>query len=181
MAEYTPPSTVNPIFNPQIFNLRDKVGTTITAGDIADIDTAIADFETELTPYNFVGTAPQTQISYTAASGGVLIATLSGIGSGSFIITLNGQAQFPTTSYNWIQTMITTTALGGSSVQQANIQTPPNVPRPTIANVNNIFFVRSSPAGSNIGVNVYFSSDVNCIIAADSFLFTIVKTIGSVA
>lgn len=181
MAEYNPPNNVNPIFNPQVFDLRDKVGTTITAGDIEAIDTAIADFQTELTPYNFVGNAPPNQISYTAASGGVLIAAVSGIGSGSFIITLNGQAQFPTTSYNWIQTEITTTAVGGSSAQQANIQTPPNIPRPTIANVNNIFFVRSSPAGTNITVYVYFSSNVNCIIAANSFLFTIVKTIGSVA
>lgn len=180
MAEYRPPNTINPIFDPEIFNLRDKIGTTITAGDIAAIDTAIADFQTELIPYNFVGTAPQTQISYTAASGGVLISSLS-LSAGSFIITLNGQAQFPSTSYNWIQTDITTNAIGGSSTQQANIQTPPNIPRPTIANVNNIFFVRSSPAGSPITVNVYFSSNVNCIIAADSFLFTIVKTIGSVA
>ena len=184
MAEYNPPNTVNPIFNPQIFNLRDKVGTTITAGDITEIDEEILAFQEALNPYTFIGTGPTSQISYTAGTYPANIVNVL-LEPGAYIITINGQIQFPTTSYNWVQSEVSFSVGGvNTSLQQANIQTPPNVPRPTILNVTNTFFVNSNtiipaqPTGQQVGVFLWVSSNVNSVIAANSFLITIVRTIG---
>ncbi len=185
MAEYTPPNTINPIFNPQIFDLTDKVGTTITNGDIAEIDEEILAFQEALTPYSLIQTGPTSQISYTAGGTQANIINFL-LEPGAYIITINGQIQFPTTSYNWVQSEISFSSAGAPSTarQQANIQTPPNVPRPTILNVTNTFFANSntsvpgSIAGNQIGIFLWVSSNVNAIIEANSFLVTIVRTIG---
>lgn len=58
MAEYTPPNTINPIFNPEIYNIQDLIGTTINSGDVTEIEDTIALFENAITPAYSINKVP---------------------------------------------------------------------------------------------------------------------------
>ena len=177
MAEYTPPNTINPIFNPQIFDLRDKVGTTISSGEITEIQDEIALYTTALTPaftktiiQNIPITKNQEQPIFQIAS----------LPAGSYVITIQCNVVCNTITPTWTNATLflqfLTAQVGQSTrIQQASSFCAISPPSSNSVPISATFFVQSTTSNALVNMSFILLMDQNGNIGTNSGFGTTFK------
>lgn len=146
MAQYTPPNTINPIFDPEVFNLRDLMGTTVSSGDITAIEDEIALYTTALTPAFTSKKISQIPISKNSSQGIFFINSLS---AGSYVITIQANVTLYTITPTWTRATIVLQFVVANegqltTYQQANTVCAIAPPSSSSCPISATFFVQST-------------------------------------